>query len=58
MDKSVWGGIRKKYNKQEDEKSAKSENDTENKKENIQEEQSDKQEQPGFLARIKKAIFG
>lgn len=58
VDKSVWGGIRKKYNKQEDEKSAKSENDSENKKENIQEEQSDKQEQPGFLARIKKAIFG
>ncbi len=57
MDKSVWGGIRKKYNK-EDEKSAKSENDYENKKENIQEEQSDKQDQPGFLARIKKAIFG
>ena len=55
VDKSVWGGIRKKYNKQEDQKSDKSENA---KNENVQGEETDKQEQPGFLARIKKAIFG
>ena len=55
IDKSVWGGIRKKASKNEENK------DKEDINEELKEDKEkneDKEENPGILSKLKKAIFG
>ena len=55
IDKSVWGGIRKKASKNEENK------DKEDINEALKEDKEkyeDKEENPGILSKLKKAIFG
>jgi hypothetical protein len=55
IDKSVWGGIRKKASKNEENKDKEDINEAlkEDKEKN-----EDKEENPGILSKLKKAIFG
>ena len=55
IDKSVWGGIRKKASKNEEN------TDKEDINEALKEDKvknEDKEENPGILSKLKKAIFG